>query len=173
MWPPKHELVGAFNDVHESFYAMSCSCRVLPFFTSPGYYKKKWLLDGGFSAIFSIPKDANPDKIIKISPSSRIDADIQPDSFSKYHWNWIDAVQMPSLEQIYQQFERGYNDAIRCRPKLIAKGLKLKSKEKGGGNHNKLRQHMEMLRGHGNHIFYDTDGLRKQDFSHFMTEDTP
>lgn len=166
-WPPKHELVGAFNSRYESFYAMSCSMRVLPFFTRPGYYRNMWLLDGGFTAIFSVPKDANPDKIIKISPSSRVDADIQPDANSPYYFSWIDAIKMPTLQFMYQQFERGYNDAIRCRNKLIQKGLKLKS---NNNNNNKLKYHLEILKKHGQHIFFDEDGLRKQDFSHFLPQ---
>ena len=120
--------------------------RILPFFSSPGYFRKMWLLDGGFSAIFSIPCDANPDKIIKITPVSRISADVKPNPYSSQTFQVIDAFRMPSLEQIYQQFEYGYNDAIRCRPKLIAKGLKLKSKSMGGGCHNKLSEHMETLK---------------------------
>ena len=126
------------------------------------------LLDGGFSAIYSIPIDANPDKIIRISPSSRVNADIQPDAYStNQYFTWMDAIAMPNLEFIFEQFQRGYNDAIRCRPKLIAKGLKAQKPQ------NKLKQHLAMLQRHAQHIFFDVDGLRKQDFSHFLPHPEP
>jgi len=130
-------------------------------------------MDGGFSALYSIPNDCNPDKIIKISPSSRIDADVNPDSNSPHYFHIVDALKMPSLDFIYQQFERGYKDAIRCRPKLLEKGLKLKSNKMGGGYNNKLKYHMDILKKHGQHIFYHEDGLEKQDFSHFLPEISP
>eukprot|EP01084_Bolivina_argentea_P096147 172856_1 len=175
VFPPKHELVGDFNSRYESFYAMSCSMRVLPFFSSPGYYRKMWLLDGGFSAIFSIPKDCNPNKVIKVTPSTRIIADIQPNKYTKNTFEIIDAFKMPTLDEIYKQFENGYNDAIRCRPKLIAKGLKLKSKDMGGGYNNKLKQYMKILKKHGQNVFYDinADELRKEDFSQFLPQMSP
>mmetsp|Transcript_68567 Transcript_68567/g.108892 ORF Transcript_68567/g.108892 Transcript_68567/m.108892 type:complete len:350 (-) Transcript_68567:194-1243(-) len=168
-WPPTHELIGKFESRRESFYAMSCSMRVLPFFTRPGYYRNMWLLDGGFSALFSVPKDANPDKIIRITPSTRITADVQPNVYSKQYFRWIDAIKMPSLQFIFEQFERGYNDAIRCRNTLIAKGLKPKKAE--CANH--LNSHLDTLKKYAQQIFHEEDGLRNQDFSHFLPEASP
>ena len=49
-------------------HVVSCSMRILPFFNSIGYYKGSLLVDGCLSAKFTIPKDTNPNKIIRISP---------------------------------------------------------------------------------------------------------
>ena len=61
---------------------MSCSMRILPFFATPGYFNGSWVIDGGFSAVFTIPPDSDPSKVIKVTPASTIDADIHPCPYS-------------------------------------------------------------------------------------------
>jgi len=114
-----------------------------------------YLLDGVFSAMFTIPEDNHPDKIIRITPSSYIrNADVSPNYYSgDEHFQMIDIFRMPNLEGILEQFRRGYSDAIRNRDKLISKGLKLKSKEKGGGCNNFLNDWLSFLKKHGEEIF--------------------
>ena len=130
-----------------------------------------WLLDGGFSALYSIPSDANPKKVIRITPSTRIEADIQPNMYSSQYFELIDAFKMPSLEFIYQQFEWGYLDAMRCRKRLSAKGLKLKA----SGYQNKLKAHMDMLKNHGHRIYHQSnrESEEKQDLTQFLPEIPP
>jgi len=131
-FPPTHDAIPAssFKSRKENFYVMSCSMRILPFFTSIGYYNKKWLIDGGFSSMFCIPDDANPNKIIRITPISSIkNADIKPDHYNRNEsYSLFDIFRFPSLNDILEQFRRGYNDGIRGHDNLIKKGLQLKKK---------------------------------------------
>ena len=53
--------------------------RVVPFFYSPGFYKNNILVDGGFSAYYSIPEDQDKDKIVTISPWKFLCPHVGPD----------------------------------------------------------------------------------------------
>ena len=122
------------------------------------------LLDGGFTALYSIPDDAMESKVIRISASSRIEADIQPDARSSSYFTILDVFKMPSLEFIASQFERGYKDAMRNRYKLIGKGLRPKLKSDGSEDNNKLEYWMQMLRDQERRIFFEKNGLEKKDY---------
>ena len=134
VFPWKHEILTNFSTREEGFHAMSCSMRVLPFFSTPGYFRKKILLDGLFSALFTIPIEYydidddfsnNQHKIIRITPSSRVKfADIKPNYLKKSQcFQWGDVFRKPELTDIYTYFERGYLDAMQARKRLISKGL--------------------------------------------------
>ncbi|ETO26946.1 hypothetical protein RFI_10186 [Reticulomyxa filosa] len=186
-----------FQSREESFYAMSCSMRVLPFFKSPGYMRGMFLLDGVFSAIFTIPPDQNEDYVIRITPCSNllsgIRADIQPDVYDKdEYFRIIDILKVPNLEEILIQFRQGYKDALRSRDRLIAKGMIPKKKDTpksdktGTKDHDtsenmmSLEQWLSYIRMHGQKILSDVkvapgnlfvgdvEKLRKQDFSALM-----
>ena len=143
--------------------------RILPFFRTMGYFRNMLLVDGGFTALYSIPDDVMESKVIRVSACSRIEADIQPDARSSSYFTILDVFKMPSLDFIGYQFERGYKDAMRNRYKLIGKGLRPKIQSDGSEDNNKLEYWMKVLRKQGKHIFFDKDGLQKKDYSHLLS----
>jgi len=163
VFPPRHELLRGFRSRYESFYAMSCSMRILPFFRSFGYFRGMLLLDGAFTAFYSVPMDADPSRIIRITVSSRIEADIQPPP--DHYFTVLDVFKMPSLHFLTEQFERGYKDAMRARPALLAKGLRPLSEPQ-----NKLNYWLTLLRQEGRRIFHAKDGLERKDYSHLLPQ---
>jgi hypothetical protein len=168
-WRWKHELICSDRSRSraEGFYVMSCSMRVIPFFSKPGYLDGKWLLDGGFSAFWSVPDDADPAKVIRVTPASGASiADVKPDKYSDECFRWMDVFRLPSLEDILEQFRRGYHDGIRCRDRLIQKGLVPKLPSQGGGC--RYEQWKQLLEKHAKIIWYDESKLRKQDLSQLL-----
>ena len=161
-WPAEHELISDFSTLDESFHAMSCSMRIFPFFCCPaGLYKNKVLIDGGFSKMFSVPYDQDKSKIIYVTPvpSNIVKADIQPNvhSYPYQTFKLKHFFQIPTLEWVFEQFTRGYNDAMKSRYILINKGIPIK-KELNGCFQYKLDTHLEMLKKYSSIIFKNNNG---------------
>jgi len=104
------------------------SMSVVPFFKTPGVYQGKYFVDGGFSAVYSVPTSQPWDEVFKVTclpwyatiglPAMGI-ADIQPsrlmlDSvFLLYPW---------SHQQVL--IKRGYEDARRSHAHLVSRGFR-------------------------------------------------
>lgn len=126
--PPQHCCMEAPATLKELVQLMASSMCVLPFFRTPGTYKDKYYLDGGFSAIWSVPSDEPTDNVIRVTcvppwatrcSPALTRAHIAPSSFHVpemfllYPW------------QHYQHIIKlGYEDTRRQHSLLVSKGLR-------------------------------------------------
>jgi len=98
------------------------SCTVPPFFAKPGVLPDgKWAFDGGFSALYAIPPDADPAKIIKVSPWPFFPADVKLHRLS--FMELVAAIYPLPIEYQRKLFARGYNMGQTAFDVLCRKGL--------------------------------------------------
>merc|ERR1740117_2869708 len=66
-FPPQHVCMPVpqtVNDLADLWLSSMC---VLPFFSTPGIFKGKYYVDGGFSAAWSVPDDQPWADVIKVT----------------------------------------------------------------------------------------------------------
>jgi len=127
-FPPRHCCLGVPGGIRELARLVTCSMSVLPFFRTPGEFRGKYYLDGGFSAVWSVPEEQPWSEVTRITcvpswctwlPPSMASAHIQPSKFMPtemlllYPW-------------AYQQqlIQRGYEDAKASHDVLKARGMR-------------------------------------------------
>lgn len=126
--PPQHRCVEVPSSLQELVELMVCSMSVVPFFRTPGVYKGKYHVDGGFSAVWSIPPGEPPSNIVRVTcfPSwatkcspAMTTADIQP---SQLH--------LPEIVLLYpwahyqHLIKLGYQDTQKRHSHLVSRGLR-------------------------------------------------
>lgn len=100
-FPPRHVCVPAPSTVNELLSLWVCSMCVPPFLSTPGSFHGKFYIDGGFSAVWSVPEDRSFEDVLKVtcvppwctlcSPAMTT-ADVQPSElmlstiFYPYSW---------------------------------------------------------------------------------------
>jgi hypothetical protein len=121
VFPPEHVLLADASSTYEALYIGNLSMRIFPFFNFPGFFRKMVLIDGGFTAIWAVPDDANIDKIVRISPFPLTGADISP-SFEE-RFSARDVMYSRYKKQMWNEMKIGYRSAKRAHQRLIGKGL--------------------------------------------------
>jgi len=126
--PPRHRCEPIPETLNDLIDLWLCSCCVVPFFSTPGRYKGKHFVDGGFSAVWSLPPGQPWSEVIKVTcvPSwlSRCSpamaaAEIQP---MKAMLDSI--VVLYPWEHQRRLIEMGYHDAKRQHGVLLQRGLR-------------------------------------------------
>ncbi|CAE8736742.1 unnamed protein product [Polarella glacialis] len=127
-FPPRHCCMRTPPTRRDLAALWLSSMTVIPFFRTPGVYQGRYYVDGGFSAIYSVPDGQPWDDVIKITcfpwwtticPPAMGVADIQPQHFMPtevlilYPW----AHQRTLIE-------RGYKDAKLAHDHLVSRGLR-------------------------------------------------
>mmetsp|Transcript_31794 Transcript_31794/g.69563 ORF Transcript_31794/g.69563 Transcript_31794/m.69563 type:complete len:379 (+) Transcript_31794:12-1148(+) len=119
---PQHRLVGLAGTIRDGIFQMLSSMCILPFFRCPGDIGiGRWAFDGGFSALYPMPADADPDRTVRVCPFPFVPADVQPESFSRMHF--VDVVCPTSVARQVELFRQGYEMASRHRSSFLAKGM--------------------------------------------------
>mmetsp|Transcript_24593 Transcript_24593/g.62647 ORF Transcript_24593/g.62647 Transcript_24593/m.62647 type:complete len:344 (-) Transcript_24593:112-1143(-) len=64
---PQHRLVALAGTIRDGIFQMLSSMCILPFFRCPGDIGiGRWAFDGGFSALYPMPADADPDRTVEL-----------------------------------------------------------------------------------------------------------
>ena len=61
VFPPQHIILSEPNGIRQAMYMATISMRVVPFFRAPAWFKRMCLIDGGATALFTIPDDGKVD----------------------------------------------------------------------------------------------------------------
>jgi len=127
-FPPGHCCMPIPSTRRELASLWLSSMGVVPFFRTPGVFKGKFYIDGGFSAAYSVPDGQPWDEVIKVTcfpwyltllPPTMGVADIQPTK-----------VMLTEVLLLYPWarqrtlIKRGYEDARRAHDNLVARGLR-------------------------------------------------
>eukprot|EP00438_Fugacium_kawagutii_P033273 Skav219602 [mRNA] locus=scaffold628:5629:17741:+ [translate_table: standard] len=89
-FPPGHSCIATPDTLRDLVKLVLSSMSVVPFFRTPGIYEGKYCVDGGFSAMYSVPPGQRWDEVIKVTcfpwwatllPPAMGIADIQPRRF--------------------------------------------------------------------------------------------
>jgi len=119
---PQHRLVALAGTIRDGIFQMLSSMCILPFFRCPGDIGiGRWAFDGGFSALYPMPADADPDRTVRVCPFPFVPADVQPESFSRMHF--VDVACPTSVARQVELFQQGYEMAARHRSAFLAKGM--------------------------------------------------
>jgi len=125
VFPFQHVLLSDATSIKESLWFATASMRVLPFFDRFALLKGMCLVDGGFSAMYSIPPGASPERTIRVSPFSFMPgANIKPLKGQDRPWQEIFYTR--SRKQLLAQVRAGYMDSMRVHSDLVARGLQEK-----------------------------------------------
>ncbi|CAE7421198.1 let-413, partial [Symbiodinium natans] len=89
-FPLKHSCISTPANLHDLVSLLLSSMSVVPFFRTPGVFQGKYYVDGGFSAMYSVPEGQRWDEVIKVTcfpwwttllPPAMGVADVQPSRF--------------------------------------------------------------------------------------------
>lgn len=127
-FPPRHRCEPIPKTVRDLVDLWLCSCNVVPFFSTPGTYQGRYYIDGGFSAVWSLPDrqpwsetirvTCLPPWTTKYSPAMAT-ADIQPSRFMP-----LSIVVMYPFSHHHNLIRMGYEDAKARHSDLLARGLR-------------------------------------------------
>eukprot|EP00437_Effrenium_voratum_P015801 CAMPEP_0181451012 /NCGR_PEP_ID=MMETSP1110-20121109/28471_1 /TAXON_ID=174948 /ORGANISM="Symbiodinium sp., Strain CCMP421" /LENGTH=371 /DNA_ID=CAMNT_0023575249 /DNA_START=11 /DNA_END=1123 /DNA_ORIENTATION=- len=127
-FPPGHRCLDVPTTLRDLVALALCSMSVMPFFRSPGMFQGKFYIDGGFSAMYSIPENQPWDEVVKVTcfpwwatllPPAMGCATIQPTRFMPtevlvlYPWSHQRGL-----------IKQGYEDAKLQHDQLVAKGFR-------------------------------------------------
>mmetsp|Transcript_86316 Transcript_86316/g.252566 ORF Transcript_86316/g.252566 Transcript_86316/m.252566 type:complete len:390 (+) Transcript_86316:44-1213(+) len=126
--PPGHCCMPMPRTRRELVALWLSSMNVVPFFRTPGIVQGKYCVDGGFSAVYSVPSDQPWDEVIKVTcfpwyltlfPPAMGIADIQPSRLML-----TEVVLLYPWAHQRVLIKRGYDDAKRAHGRLVARGLR-------------------------------------------------
>lgn len=124
--PPRHRSMPLPTTLRDLSDLLLCSCNVMPFFSTPGRFQGRFYVDGGFSAVWSVPPGQPWSEVVKVtcvspwaSAASLARADVQP--------AWSMPIPMLTIVPWQRQqalIRMGYEDARSKHSMFIAKGLR-------------------------------------------------
>lgn len=126
-FPPRHCCVATPASRRDLAALWLSSMSVVPFFRTPGVFQGKYYVDGGFSAMYSVPDGQPWDDVIKVTcfpwwatvlPPAMGIADVQP-----RHFMPTEVVVMYSWVHQQTLIKRGYEDAKLSHDHLVSRGL--------------------------------------------------
>mmetsp|Transcript_48790 Transcript_48790/g.87677 ORF Transcript_48790/g.87677 Transcript_48790/m.87677 type:complete len:268 (-) Transcript_48790:32-835(-) len=127
-FPLQHRSVSTPATLRELVALLLSSMSVVPFFRTPGVFQGKYYVDGGFSAMYSIPDGHRWDDVIKVTcfpwwatlfPPAMGVADIQPSKFMP-----TEVVILYPWAHQQELIRRGYEDTKLQHDQLVARGLR-------------------------------------------------
>jgi len=126
--PPRHQCTPVPSTRKDLAALWLCSMSVLPFFRTPGRFKGRCCVDGGFSAVWSVPSGQPWHEVIKVTcmprwvtvPPPAMDvADIQPS-----HFMLAEVFLLVPWHRQCTLIRRGYEDAKAQHNHLVLRGLR-------------------------------------------------
>lgn len=127
-FPPGHCCIETPGTLRDLVKLVLSSMSVVPFFRTPGMYEGKYYVDGGFSAMYSVPAGQRWDEVIKVTcfpwwatlfPPAMGVADIQPRRFMP-----TEVIVLYPWRHQKGLIKQGYEDAKEQHQHLIARGLR-------------------------------------------------
>ncbi|CAE7818384.1 let-413 [Symbiodinium sp. CCMP2592] len=127
-FPLQHCCINTPATLRELVSLLLSSMSVVPFFRTPGVYQGKYYVDGGFSAMYSVPENHRWDEVIKVTcfpwwstllPPAMGVADVQPSRFMPTEV----FVLYPWAHQ-QELIRRGYEDTKKQHDHLVERGLR-------------------------------------------------
>jgi len=127
-FPPGHCCIETPATLRDLVKLVLSSMSVVPFFRTPGIYEGKYYVDGGFSAMYSVPPGQRWDEVIKVTcfpwwatlfPPAMGVADIQPRRFMP-----TEVIVLYPWQYQKQLIKQGYEDAKEQHQQLVARGLR-------------------------------------------------
>eukprot|EP00929_Paragymnodinium_shiwhaense_P122779 TRINITY_DN95857_c0_g1_i1.p1 TRINITY_DN95857_c0_g1~~TRINITY_DN95857_c0_g1_i1.p1 ORF type:complete len:414 (-),score=55.22 TRINITY_DN95857_c0_g1_i1:32-1273(-) len=127
-FPPQHCCMPTPATLRDLAALWLSSCSVVPFFRTPGEFQGKYYVDGGFSAVYSVPDDQPWDEVTKVTcfpwwstlfPPALGVADIQPTHFMPDSV----VIMYPWSHQL-TLIKRGYEDAKKQHAHLVSRGFR-------------------------------------------------
>eukprot|EP00913_Durusdinium_trenchii_P016806 g15796.t1 len=127
-FPPGHCCIETPHTLRDLVALVLSSMSVVPFFRTPGIYEGKYYIDGGFSAMYSVPPGQRWDEVIKVTcfpwwatlfPPALGIADIQP-----YRFMPTEVFVLYPWEHQRELIKQGYEDAKLQHDQLVARGLR-------------------------------------------------
>lgn len=126
--PPRHRCEPIPSTLNDLIDLWLCSCCVMPFFSTPGSYQGRHYVDGGFSAVWSLPQSQPWSQVIKVTcvppwlskySVAMTTADIQPQQAML-----SSIVVLYPWEHQRRLIELGYHDAQKQHGLLLQRGLR-------------------------------------------------
>eukprot|EP00929_Paragymnodinium_shiwhaense_P100451 TRINITY_DN6277_c0_g1_i1.p1 TRINITY_DN6277_c0_g1~~TRINITY_DN6277_c0_g1_i1.p1 ORF type:complete len:424 (+),score=40.41 TRINITY_DN6277_c0_g1_i1:56-1273(+) len=128
-FPPKHESMNVPDNLDDLVDLWVCSMCVFPFLRTPGKFQGKMYVDGGFSAVWSVPPGQPWSEVFKVTcvpswctlpPPAMALADIQPSSLARM----LPYVFIPlSWKKQQEMIKTGYEHAKAQHKQFLAAGL--------------------------------------------------
>lgn len=122
---PRHRCTPTPSKLRELVELWLCSMNVFPFFSTPGVFQGKYYVDGGFTAIWSVPEDHPWSETVKVTCMPRwcwypmLAGDVQPKQLMIAE-PWI---LYPWTHQ-RKLIKRGYDDASASHGVFVKYGLR-------------------------------------------------